>query len=291
MTHLIVDMNNLLYRAHFVSALTDKKGRRVSGIFGVMKMIPVLMRKFNPSNVVVAWDLGKSKARLRLYPDYKKQRDEKRDPKDVEALQFQRLVCQEIFNQLPVKQLMVQDVEADDIIGYLTEKLKGRKVVVSNDQDFFQLVKEDTTLFLPNKPLKVSLENVDEVLGFPAKHYILWKSLVGDTSDNIKGVRGIGPKRATAIILNGVGGGKKLPIAAAEMEIIQRNKELIAIGALLQPDEIKTIHREYKKQQAKTFDFQKVKMRFGRHDFDSLYHSFNAWRYPFDQLIRKKKNG
>ncbi len=289
MTHLIVDGQNMLYRAFFVSQMQDKRGRRTSGIFGMMKMLPVIMRKFSPSNVIVVWDQGKSKARLQLYPEYKKQRDEKRKPEDVEALQFQREVCQEIFSQLPVKQLKVQDVEADDIIGYLTEKLKGKKVVVSNDQDFFQLVKDDTTLFLPNKPLRVTLDNVDSVLGFPAKHYILWKSLVGDTSDNIKGVRGIGPKRATAIILNGVGGGKKLPIAPAEMEIIQRNKELIAIGALLQPDEIKSIHRLYKSEQAKAFDFQKVKMRFGRHDFDSLYHGFNMWRHPFDQLIRKKK--
>lgn len=288
MTHLIIDGNNLLFRAFFVSGLTDKKGRRTSGIFGTMKMIPVLLRKFNPSNVIICWDLGKSKARLQLYPEYKKQREEKRKPEDVEALQFQREVCQEIFSCLPVKQVMVQDVEADDIIGYLTEKLKGKKVVVSNDQDFFQLVKDDTMLFLPNKPLRVTTKNVDEVLGFPVKHYILWKSMVGDTSDNIKGIHGIGPKKATAIIMNGVNGGKKPKIAPAEMEIIQRNKELIAIGALLQPDEIKEIHRAYKSEQTKAFDFQKVKARFGKHDFDSLYHSFNVWRHPFDQLIRKK---
>lgn len=289
MKHLIIDGQNMLYRAFFVSALTDRKGRRVSGIFGVMKMVPVLLRKFNPDNVIVVWDEGKSKARLALYPEYKKQRDEKRKPEDVEALQFQRVVCQEIFGALPVRQLKVQDVEADDIIGYLTEKLKGRKIVVSNDQDFFQLVKDGTDLYLPNKTLKVTTENVDKVLGFPVKHYILWKSMVGDTSDNIKGIKGIGPKRATGIILNGVKGGKKLPIAKAEMDIIQRNKELIAIGALLQPDEIKAIHRVYKKERDKAVDFQKVKMRFGRHDFDSLYHTFNQWRHPFDQLLKKRK--
>lgn len=279
----------MLYRAHFVSGLTDKKGRRTSGIFGMMKMIPVLLRKFNPDNVIVAWDEGRSKARLQIYPDYKKQRDEKRKPEDVEALQFQRVVCQEILGNLPVRQLRVQDVEADDIIGYLTEKLKGRKVVVSNDQDFFQLVKEDTALFLPNKALKVTTQNVDKVLGFPVKHYILWKCMVGDTSDNIKGIHGIGPKKATAIILHGVGGGKKLPIKPDEMAILDRNKDLIAIGALLQPDEIKSIHRIYKAEKTKATDFQKVRMRFGKHDFDSLYFSFNAWRYPFDQLLRKRK--
>lgn len=288
MKTLIIDGNNLLFRAYHVSALTDKKGRRVSGIFGTMKMFPILLEKFAADNVVVCWDQGRSKVRLRLYPEYKKKRDENRKPEELEQIEYQRRVCREIFDLLPVRQISVEGVEADDVIGYLCEKIRGEKIVVSNDQDFFQLVKEGTKLFLPNRGTIVTHENVDRVLGFPVKHYILWKSMVGDTSDNIKGIHGIGAKKATAIILNGVTGGKKLPINPEEMKILERNKELIAIGALLQPDEIKQIREIFKQQKNKDVNFFKVKAIFSSHNFDSLFFRFQEWRYHFDKLIRKQ---
>lgn len=289
MKTLLVDMNNLLFRAFFVSSLHNKSGQKVSGIFGAMKMLKVLLVKFKPDNVVVAWDLGKSQQRIQIYPEYKAHRDEKRKPEDVEALQYNRERTQAILSSLPVKQVMLQDVEADDVIGYLCEKLKGKKIVVSNDQDFFQLVNKDTHVYMPNKQKLIKPSNVENELGFPVKYYVLWKSMVGDTSDNIKGIHGIGPKKATKIIQGRLAGQKKLPINSDEMKILNRNKDLIAIGALLQPDQIKEIRKVYRKEKTKDLNFKAVKVQFAKQDFNTLFFAFQEWIHPFEILHRKSK--
>lgn len=287
---LIIDANNLLHRAHYVSNLTDKSGNRVSGVYGVMRMTTTLMRKFPTKSVIVAWDKGRCQARMKIYPEYKGHRDASRKEEDVKALQMQKIKLQEIFSYLPVKQLAIQDIEADDVIGVLANKLKGSKMIVSNDTDFIQLVKDDTYLYLPNKEKVLSENSVDIHLGFPAKHYVLWKCMVGDSSDNIKGIHGIGEKKATAIILNGVGGGKKLKIKPDEQAILDRNKYLIAIGALLTPEQQAKIKKAYKAERKKTgINFKHVLRMFVQMQFKSLYFDFNQFKYPYEKLIRKAK--
>lgn len=285
--YLIVDANNALHRCHYAQSLTDRKGRPVSGTFGIMKMVRSLTRQFRPRFVIVAWDQGKSAERLALYPEYKAQREASRSTEDKEAIARQRADCQRIFSTLPVRQVMVDGIEADDAIGVLCEQLTGRKVIISNDHDFVQLVKDDTELWLPNKNLLLTPATVEKFLGFPVKHYVLWKCLVGDTSDNIKGIHGIGPKKATAIILNGLGGGKKPAINAEQQKILDRNKYLITIGAVLKPAQVDAVLSLHKKEKTKTIDFEPVRMAFVRMGFKSLYFNFDLWSAPFKRLIKK----
>lgn len=293
MKHLIVDANNLLYRGHFVSQLMDTKGERVSGIFNSIRMINGLVRKFKPDTVAIVWDGGKSRGRLAVYPEYKSQRDKNRKEQDKIDLERQRKMLIKLFSYLPVRQIQVEGVEADDVIGWLCEKLKGKKIIVSNDTDFIQLVKDKVKLYMPNKSKFLSEGTVDKFLGFPVKHYILWKSMVGDNSDNIKGIHGIGPKKATSIILNGVGGKKKLNISNEEQTILDRNKYLIAIGAILQDDELETIKKLWKeaKEKAKELHYGRIKKIFHNLGFKSLTYNFDEFEIRFHKLARKAKNG
>lgn len=293
MKHLLIDANNLLYRGYHVSKLTDRKGNRVSGVFNCMRMVNTLLRKFKPDTVVIAWDLGKSKSRLAIYPDYKQQRDKNRKEEDKIAIQQNKDMLIKLFSYLPVRQIMVQDIEADDIIGWLAnDRLKGKKIIISNDSDFIQLVKKDTLLFLPHKGKLLTKRNIDEFLGFPAKHYTLWKSMVGDHSDNIKGIRGIGPKKATAIILNGVGEKKKLPINDEEQKILDRNKYLIAIGAILQDDDVKQIKKAWKKakEDSTLVRFSQIRKIFRQLDFKTLLYQIDDFEIRFLKITRKGKN-
>lgn len=285
--YLLVDANNLLCRAHYASGLTNKKGEKVSGTFGTMKMMKNLLEKFQPETTIVAWDEGKSKQRIAIYPEYKAQREKNRKPQDVEDLHRQRVQIQKIFDWLPVIQLKVQDVEADDIIGILCEKLKGSKVIVSNDTDFVQCVTKETKLYLPNKKEILTPETVNDHLGFDVKYYVLWKSMVGDTSDNIKGIKGIGPVKATKIILAKDKMKKKLPINPQEKQILDRNKYLIAIGALLQPKQIKKIRFEYMKEKKKRPDWDLVKREFMKCGFKSLVYRYHEWSYNFRRLQKR----
>lgn len=282
--HLFIDANNLLCRANYVNHLTDRKGRKVSGTFGVMRMTANLLKQFEAKNCVVAWDKGKSKQRISIYPDYKAQRDARRKPEDQADIIRQRNDCIDLFSFLPVKQVMVNNVEADDVIGYLCERLKGKKLIVSNDQDFVQLVRKGVHLYLPNHKKILTYKNVDDFLGFPVKHYVLWKSMVGDSSDNIKGLKGIGPKRATAIIINGMNGGKKPNMSNDEYEICQRNAQLMTIGLILNPKQRKRIRQKYIGEKKKRANFQKVQMKFVASNFSSLNKNFLYWKKPFERL-------
>jgi DNA polymerase-1 len=307
MKHLLIDANNLMYRAYFASKLTDSKGNRISGAFNSMRMLSNLMKKFKPDSVVVAWDLGKSKRRLQLYPEYKQQRDKNRNEEDKINIAKNKEILIELFKHLPVKQIQVQDIEADDIIGWLaTEKLKGEKIIVSNDTDFIQLVGKKVKLYLPkgkrlvapkgekSKPYLLGKKSVDKFCGFPVKYYTLWKSLVGDKSDNIVGVHGIGPVKATGIILNGLNEKKKkLKISSEQQLILDRNKYLIAIGAILQDEDIDDIKKEYrksKKQEAKV-RFSQVRKIFRKHNFQSLLYQIDEFEMRFRKITRKVKSG
>ena len=305
MRHLLIDANNLLYRAHFASKLTDGKGTRISGAFNSMRMVSNLMKQFRPDSVIIAWDLGKSKRRLELFPEYKQQRDANRKEEDKIAIAKNKEILLELFSHLPVKQIQVQDIEADDIIGWLaTTKLKGEKIIVSNDTDFIQLVKGKTKLFLPKgkrltakkgekaRPYLLSEKKIERYLGFPAKHYILWKSLVGDKSDNINGIHGIGPVKATGIILNGITGKKKLPIKPEEQAILDRNKYLIAIGAILQDEDVKDMQKAYRlaKVQASKVRFSQVRKIFNKYKFQSLIYQIDEFEMRFKKVTRKVKD-
>lgn len=285
---LLVDGNNLLCRAHFASKLTDKKGRPVSGTFGVMKMTRNIIKKFKPEKVVMAWDIGKSKERIELYPDYKANRIN-RDPEMREHIQRQLKDCQRMFSSLPVRQIAVENVEADDIIGVLCEKLKGKKIVLSNDQDFIQLVRKDVSLWMPKQEKLLTEKSVEKFLGFPVKHYVLWKSMVGDSSDNIKGIKGVGPKRATEIILKAPKMKKKLPITSEEQAILDRNKYLISIGALLTDKQMATIKKQFSQEKVKQVNMKQVQMSFMKMGFKSLFHNYADWSRGFNQL--KKNEG
>ncbi len=253
-----------------------------------MRMTRNLIKKFNPKRVIIAWDVGKSQERLEIYPEYKANRLS-RDPQITKDIARQQVDCQKIFETLPVRQIAVNGVEADDIIGNLCERLKGKKLVLSNDQDFVQLVSNGVHLYLPKQEKLLTGKSVDKFLGFPVKHYVLWKSMVGDSSDNIKGIKGIGKVRATAIIRNGVGGKKKLPIQPAEMEILERNKYLIALGAILQPSQAKAIRKQFKQQIRKNCAYEPVRQQFMKMGFKSLYRGFDDWSQCFNRL--KKNEG
>jgi len=284
MKYLLLDANNILCRSHYATKLTDSKGRSTSGVFGVMRTIKSLIKKFNPDKAVVVWDQGKCERRIKIYPEYKAQRNIKKNEKSRKIIHRQRKICQELFAMLPVKQLSSQGIEADDIIGILCEKLNGKKIIVSNDQDFYQLIASDVQIFNSNSEHLINRKNIDKILGFPLKYYLLYKSIVGDSSDNIKGIPGLGPVKTKKLINDVLRSGKKLPIKSEEQEILDRNKYLISIGAMITKDEIKKIKKQYRKEHKKEIDYEEVQKQFAKLNFKTLYYNFSEWAYWLKKL-------
>ena len=283
MKHLLIDGNNLIYRGYHTSALKTKEGLRVSGAFSSVKMVVKLIQRFKPNSVVIAWDKGRSQPRMDLYPEYKAQRAKNKKPEDAEAIPKNIGIAQAIFKHLPVKQIVIDGVEADDILGYMTHRLKGKKIIVSNDQDFLQLVQKNTYVFLPSNNKLIGTKNVEALLGVPVEKYLLWKAMVGDSSDNIKGVQGVGAKTATKIINDDNGIIKK-----EWLPIIERNVELMNIGLVLTTEDIVEIKKQYGMEKIKEYNLQKVKGIMAKYEFNSLLNNFYEVSGAFKHLRTKK---
>jgi 5'-3' exonuclease len=280
-THLLIDANNCFHRHNFTSNLTLPTGEKISGVFGVFKEVTSLVAKYNPTNVVVVWDRGKSAKKLELYPDYKASRKEK-NQEELENMIFQMKVVKELLNFLPIRQIAVKNIEADDVIGFLAKKLEGRKIIASTDTDFYQLINDSTIIVSSRKGIIQELDRkaINEKLGFNVEKYIIYKSLIGDSSDNIKGVSGIGKIKAIKYI-------NKEPIKeTVDKELLKRNYKLIKLAALLDKDDLLNIAQSYKNSRCIP---NKILLRARLHklQFHSILNNFEGITYGFRNLFKQ----
>jgi len=196
-----------MYRAFFAMIsrpLTTSSGENTSAPYGIARFLMRLTSDYQPDYIGVVFDAGDSQ-RGELLPEYKATRE--RMPDELRASLVR---CREIFEAFRVPVLEAPGWEADDVIGTLATQAAGaglRTVVVSGDKDFHQLVDEHTLLLNPGRggPAGVdqewvTLENAEERLGVPPNRVTDYLALLGDSSDNVPGVPGIGKKTAPDLI-------------------------------------------------------------------------------------------
>ena len=198
----VVDGMAFAFRSYFaIRNLRDSKGRPTNAVFGFARVLLKLLREEKPSHLVLVFDAPGKTFRDDLYPAYKAQRDE--TPKDLIA-QFpviDRLV--EAFG-FPV--LRIPGVEADDVMGTLARRAEAKgldTVLVTADKDLLQLVTDRTLVYDPNKGdagLWYDREGVKQRFGVGPEHVIEVLGLMGDTADNVPGVKGIGEKTAIKLL-------------------------------------------------------------------------------------------
>lgn len=198
---LLVDGHSLIYRSFFAFSnrpLRDSKGRNTSAVFGFFKTMRKLLEGWRPAYCAVVYDAPGPTFRHEQYGDYKIQR-----PPTPEELVQQMPIVKKLVAAWGITSLEVPGVEADDVLGTLArlfEENGRRVVVVSSDKDVLQLVGGDTTVYDPWLDLRYGPDQVKEKLGVLPSQVPDYLALVGDQSDNVPGVRGIGPKRARAIL-------------------------------------------------------------------------------------------
>lgn len=187
-TLLLLDGANLMQRARF-SSRRNLKGKENAIIYSFFRSLRPLVEKFSPDKIVLALE-GRPVRRLELHEDYKANRvyDASDDYGD------QRQVILELLQHLPVTTVRHPSHEADDVIGhYALDGDWDRRVVVSSDSDFIQLLNRDTRVEVYNPITKKNREA-------PCDDYVGWKALVGDTCDNIEGFHGVGNKTALKLL-------------------------------------------------------------------------------------------
>ena len=202
---LVIDGNNLYIRNYVMNPAVSTKGDPIGGIFGTLKSIQKLCREIKPNRIVIAWDgKGGSSKRRAVNKNYKEGRKPFRLNRNIRNLneneelenkiwQMTRVV--EYINNFPIIQLLLDAVEADDIISAIVQHNSlsdYNKIIVSNDRDFIQLCNSETILYRPVKDEVLNTKSIIEEFGIHPKNFCLARSIAGDTSDNIAGVGGAG---------------------------------------------------------------------------------------------------
>lgn len=195
-TTLLIDGNNIAMRNHFkLPYLKNSHGTLTGAIHGFLSTLLVVNRDIRPDKIVIAWDGGRSAWRKELYPEYKADRESTAITSTFRAQSdILRIICR----SLNVTTLFHEGVEGDDMIADEVAKLRNNTAVIySSDEDFLQLCDAGVRVLSPSGDKFISPE---EKLGCAGWEHILAKSYAGDSSDNIKGLAGIGKKTALDMV-------------------------------------------------------------------------------------------
>jgi len=202
---LIIDGLNTFIRSFAVSPVTNDDGIHVGGITGFLMSIGYAIRTLQPTRVIICFDgKGGSQRRRKLFPDYKANRlvrtklnrtsafgDKDSEDQNMK-MQLGRLI--QYLDHLPVQIMAPENIEADDAIAYISKQLltESKIFIMSSDKDFIQLVDDRIAVWSPTKKKLYFKNDVFEDYKLPAHNYLLYRTLTGDKSDNIPGIRGTG---------------------------------------------------------------------------------------------------
>ena len=195
----LVDGSAYIYRAyHAVAPLTNSEGMPTHAVFGFMNILRRLLKEKKPEYLAVAFDMRGPVFRHEIYPDYKANR-----PPMPEDLAVQIPYIKELVRAMNIPCFETKGIEADDIIATAAKVLSGqgrRVVVVSGDKDLLQLVDDHVVMWDPMKNKIMDIEAVEEKYKVKPEQLLDCYSLMGDSSDNVPGVPGVGPKTAEKLI-------------------------------------------------------------------------------------------
>lgn len=309
--NLIVDGSNLAYRHHArMEGLSTSDGQPTTVLFGVLDTFRSVMQEYPATSITVVWDGGHSDRRQEIHEEYK-QRD-----KDQETERFLRKMYSQVdvldgwlFENLGIASVQISGYEGDDVIYFISELLDDA-VVYSGDKDFYQVLTNEETKFLRarSKDDVLYTDPDDDRIPVPAKKFIWYLAMVGDKSDNIPGVDGVGEKRAQKIV-EGYDSFKNFKQKAKDIressvepdtkykqsvidsvDLIERNMKLIDLSLEQYP--MGTIKRIIKKlKEPKEFNPEKFQsfiedyeMQSFEDDFGKFSRMFYGLRKPHDEI-------
>ena len=205
---LFIDGLNLFFRNFAVMNMVNPDGVHIGGLGGFFRSLGAMIRQMDPTQVYMVFDgAGSANNRKNIMPEYKSGRDlqritnwdafdDKRDEDDSKVDQMVRII--QYLKTLPVKTVSIDKVEADDIIAYLCNKVinkpEDKAFIVSSDKDFLQLINKNVIVYRPMEKEYYTEQTVIDKYKMSPKNFILHKTLLGDNSDKIKGIKGLGEK-------------------------------------------------------------------------------------------------
>ena len=202
---LIIDALNAYLRAYIVDPSLSSNGQPIGGLKGFVKILQKLVRETKPDEIIVCWDgPNGSQKRKSMDKNYKAGRKPLRlnrafhnltEDEELKNKMWQQKRIMEYLNEMPIVQTILPEIEADDVIAYVTQMsyYKGwQKVIISNDKDFMQLCDDETVLLRPTQKELLNKNRIVELTGVHPANMALARSIIGDTSDNLPGIKGAG---------------------------------------------------------------------------------------------------
>lgn len=247
----LVDGMNMAFKVIFTLGTLSYRGQNTTIQYGVLNMLRAFIAELWPRGVIFVLDgKGGKKRRQAIYPEYKANRVDKHKEFDWDSIFAQLHSLVAMLPSFGIGTIEIPGYEADDVIAELTRKLTweaGKSVtIVSSDKDLYQLVSPNASIYPGSgKPL-LTLSTFSEVLGVSPERYIEYRCLTGDSSDNIIGLAGIGPKTAGSLLEKmsleqalSVQHTGRLAVLneAGSVEILARNKRLIDLAEFPIPTE------------------------------------------------------
>lgn len=201
---LIVDSLNIFLRAFTVIRHINTSGAHIGGLTGFLRSLRYMIGLVRPTRVILVFDgHGGSTNKRYIYPEYKANRNINRvtnwdtfesQTEESESITNQILRLIFYLQQLPVDLISIDKIEADDVIGYITNKLSDEVTIASSDKDYLQLITDKISVYSPTKKKFYTKKTVLDEFKVTSENFLTQKILTGDKGDNVPGVRGLGNK-------------------------------------------------------------------------------------------------
>ncbi len=264
MKFVIIDASSFLFRSYFaIRNMQAPDGFSTNALYGFVRAVLKILEEFHPEHIAIIYDAPSNKeSRQAIYPEYKGKRN-----KAPEDLPPQIEASKDFCEALGIQQVAVKGVEADDTIGTLAKKYgaKGYEVLLfSSDKDLSQLVSDNIHCIHAHKEnLVIGKKEVFDTYQVTPEEFTTYLGLIGDTSDNIPGVAGIGPKKGAALIRQ-YGSISQMPLSDEQKEIAELSKTLATIDLHVPlPNNLDDCTKQ-------PVDFEKLIALYQRYNFKSL---------------------
>ena len=291
--NLIIDGNNLLYRIFWTSNYKIEESNNPGQVFLFLRSLKSYVDKFRPKNIYCTWDKklewpSTNFRREATTVEYKAGRDDEKFKNVFENAEK----IQELLSDLGVHNIFPLRMEADDLMAWLSEELSGTSVIVTTDKDLLQTVTQDTIVYSPIKKKEITLDNFEEYTGVKKEHYISFRAVTGDKSDNIPGIPRYGIKRFLKLEHRVVSIDNSEPMALVRVdeltneqyEIYSRNWLLMDLkkGYNYYDDEVPAYEKQLKQLQKCKINFSKFLDQAKELNLWSIVRNYTSWRNSFD---------
>lgn len=282
--NLIIDGTNLTFRTYFVSRNDLKEtvtGENIEIVSRFLYTFKKLVDKFNPTDTYITFDnrLIKGKTNYRkelLEGEYKAQREK---PDDIKTLYKQELIIAKVLETLGVKIIYPGVLEADDVVGWLAHTLHGNSIIASSDHDMRQLVSQNVSIWDLKNVL--TLDDFEHVVGIQNEHFILYKAIMGDKSDNINGLTGYGKVRSAKVAKDW----ENNTLTEAQVDVVERNVKLIDLeyGLTVEKNEERIYQLQLERCNKIGKDMKKFKFVCTEYDLFAILRNIQVWRSTFNK--------